>query len=169
MLTVSAPPGFAEMRAALDLEGAGRLDEAAERYERILEASPESLRAWVNMGNVNAGRGRQQDAERAYRRALSISPDDPDALNNLAWLLLQEGSRLEEAEALARAAAAGRGPDRALILDTLARIQSTRGRCANANATYAETLTLPTLPLGQRTQLEEGRREGERNCRSVPQ
>jgi peptidase C39-like protein len=45
MLTVSAPPGFAEMRAAAELERARLLDEAAERYERILEASPESLRA----------------------------------------------------------------------------------------------------------------------------
>ena len=168
MLTVSAPPDFAEMRAALDLERAGRLDEAAERYKRILEGSPESLRAWLNLGNVDAGRGRPQDAERAYRRALSISPGEPDALNNLAWLLLQEGSRLEEAEALARTAAARRGPDRALILDTLARIESARGRCADADATYAEALALPGLPLGQRTQLEQARREADWNCRSLP-
>ena len=164
MVTVSAPPALAHMRAAVELERAGRLDEAAMRYTQVLEASPESLRAWVNLGNVEAGRGRPQDAERAYRRALSVSPDDPDALNNLAWLLLQEGSRLEEAEALAHDAAQGRGPDRALVLDTLARVQSARGRCADADTTYAEALALAPLPLGQRTQLEEARREAHRNC-----
>jgi tetratricopeptide (TPR) repeat protein len=167
MVSVSAPLGFVHMRAALELERAGRLDEAAERYTQVLEVSPESLRAWVNLGNVEAGRGRPQDAERAYRRALSISPDDPDALNNLAWLLLQEGSRLEEAEALARGAARRRGPDQALVLDTLARIPSARGRCTDADATYAEALALPALPPGQRTHLEEARREAERNCRSL--
>ena len=167
MLTVSAPPALAQMRAAVELEQAGRLDAAAERYERILEASPESLRAWVNLGNVEAGRGLSSEAERAYRRALSISPDDPDALNNLAWLFLQEGSRLEEAEALARNAARRRGPDRALILDTVARIQSARGRCADADATYAEALALPALPPGQRSRLEEARREAERICPSL--
>lgn len=168
MVTVSAPPALVHMRAAVELERAGRLDEAAERYTQILEARPESLRAWVNLGNVEAGRGRPQDAERAYRRALAISPDDADALNNLAWLLLQEGSRLEEAEALAHDAARRRGPDRALVLDTLARIQSARGRCADADTTYAEALALPALPLGQRTQLEEARREADRNCPSLP-
>ncbi|MFI5184848.1 MAG: tetratricopeptide repeat protein [Vicinamibacteria bacterium] len=168
MVTVSVPPALVHMRAAVSLERAGRLDEAAEQYTQILEARPESLRAWVNLGNLEAGRGRPQDAERAYRRALAVSPDDPDALNNLAWLLLQEGSRLEEAEALAHDAARRRGPDRALVLDTLARIESARGRCADADATFAEALALPALPPGQRTQLEEARREADRNCRSLP-
>ena len=148
MVTVSAPPALVHMRAAVEFERAGRLDEAAERYTQVLEARPESLRAWVNLGNVEAGRGRPQEAERAYRRALSVSPDDPDALNNLAWLLLQEGSRLEEAEAFAHGAALRPGPDQGLILDTLARIQSARGRCTDADATYAEALALPALPQG---------------------
>jgi len=168
MLTVRAPPSLVQMRAAVELEKAGRLDEASEQYTQVLEARPESLRAWVNLGNVEAARGRPQDAERAYRRALSVAPEDPDALNNLAWLLLQGGSRLEEAEALAHGAARGRGPHQALVLDTLARIQSARGGCTDADATYAEALALPALPPEQRTQLEEARREADRNCRSHP-
>ena len=168
MLTVSAPPSLAQMRAAVELEQAGRLDEASVQYEQILAAHPESLRAWVNLGNVEATRGRPLEAERAYRRALAISADDPDASNNLAWLLLQEGSRLEEAEALARDAARRRGPDQALVLDTLARIQSARGRCADADATFAEALALPALPPGRRTRLEEARREVDLSCRGLP-
>ena len=168
MVTVTAPHAGEQMRVAVELERAGRLDEAAGLYTQFLEAQPESLRAWVNLGNVQSGRGRPQEAERAYRRALSVSPEDPDALNNLAWLLLQEGSRLEEAEGLAHAAARRKGPDQALVLDTLARIQAARGRCANADATYAEALALPDLPPGQRTRVEEARREAGTNCHSLP-
>ena len=43
MVTVSAPPALAHMRAAAELERAGRLDEAAERYAQVLEANPDSL------------------------------------------------------------------------------------------------------------------------------
>lgn len=168
MVTVREPPAVVRLRSAIELEQAGRLDEAAALYSRVLEASPDSVRAWVNLGNVEAARGRPPDAERAYRRALSISPEDTDALNNLAWLLLREGSRLEEAEALARAAAARRGPEQARVLDTLARIQSARGRCADADATYAEALALPALAHSQPMDLEESRREAERSCRALP-
>lgn len=166
MLTVSVPPSLAEMRAAVELERAGRLDEAAALYGRILEGRPQSHRAWVNLGNVEASRGRLREAERAYRRALDLAPADPDALNNLAWLLLQEGSRLGEAEALAREGAEQGGTDRALILDTLARIRSARGRCVEADATFAEALALPALSPGQRAHLEEGRREAVSGCPS---
>ena len=166
MVAVSAPPALAQMRAAIELERAGRMDEAAQRYQEILDAHPDSLRAWVNLGNVESGRGRPHEAERAYRRALAISPADPDALNNLAWLLLQEGSRLEEAEALARDAAGRRGADQALVLDTLGRIQSARGRCAEADSTFAEALALPAVSPVYRTQLEEARREAAQACRS---
>jgi tetratricopeptide (TPR) repeat protein len=166
MVAVSAPPALAQMRAAIELERAGRMDEAAERYQGILEVHPGALRAWVNLGNVESERGRPREAERAFRRALAISPTDPDALNNLAWLLLQEGSRLEEAEALAREAAGRRGSDQALILDTLGRIQSARGRCAEADSTFAEALGLPAVSPANRTQLEEARREAAQACRS---
>ena len=164
MLTVRAPPELEHIRAAVALERAGRLDDAAELYAQLLETTPGSLRGWVNLGNVETGRGRSQDAERAYRRALSISPEDGEALNNLAWLLLQQGSRLEEAEALARDAARQGGADQALILDTLARIQAARGRCTDADVTYADALSRPALPPSQRSDLEKARREADGSC-----
>jgi len=164
LLTLRAPPAFAQVRSALALEQAGRLDEAAREYARILEAHPESLRAWVNLGNVEAARHRPAEAEAAYRRALGIAPDQPEALNNLAWLLLEQGSRLEEAEALARAAAAQPGPDRPLVLDTLARVLSARGRCQEAETTLAEALAVADLLPASRSQLEQFRRDAASGC-----
>jgi tetratricopeptide (TPR) repeat protein len=164
MLTVKATPLLAQLRSAVELERAGRLDEAARQYESILATEPESLRAWVNLANVEAERGRPREAERGYRHALQLSPGDVDARNNLAWLLLQEGSRLEEAEALARGAVGRAGPDLALVLDTLGRIEAARGRCTDADTTFAEALAQPALTPRQRADLEEARRHAALSC-----
>ena len=57
MVTVSAPPELVRMRAAVDLERAGRLDDAAELYSQLLEANPESRRSLGEPGQ-RGGRAR---------------------------------------------------------------------------------------------------------------
>ena len=109
-------------------ERAGRFAESADLYRSVLAVRPDSVRAWVNFANVSSSAGKRDEAERAYRKALALAPADPDALNNLAWLLLEEGTRLEEAESLAARAAEQPGPDQAAAEDTLARIRAARGR-----------------------------------------
>jgi len=165
LLTVRPPGDTTDLHEAIELEREGRLDEAAERYRLILERHPDSVRAWVNLGNVRSRQGQTTGAERAYRRALDLAPDDTDALNNLAWLLLQNGSGLEEAESLARRAAAQPGPDRPEILDTLARILSAQGRCDQADATFGEALDLTDLSPEVRSDLERAQRETRQDCR----
>ncbi len=165
LLAVRDPDVRPNLSEAIALERAGRLDEAAARYRLILESHPDSVRAWVNLGNVRSQQDQEADAERAYRRALALAPEDPDALNNLAWLLLQRDSELEEAESLARSAASRPGPDRALVLDTLARIQGARGRCDEADATFEEALELPDLTPSLRVELDRGRKALARTCR----
>src|SRR5262249_45357133 len=96
----------ASLRRAVELEGQQRLEAAEALSHEGLELRPDSVRAWVDLGNVLADRGRPPEAEDAYRRALALDPDDADALNNLAWLLHEAGSRPDEAEALAVRAAA---------------------------------------------------------------
>jgi tetratricopeptide (TPR) repeat protein len=153
------------LRRALALEGEGRIDDAATLYREVLEVRPLSVRAWVDLGNAEAGRRRPDEAERAYRRALEISPEDRDALNNLASLLLEEGTRLEEAEALAAKAASGTGPDRPLALDTLGQIQLARGRCPEAARTFGEALAAAeALPEPTLARLRERRARAQEGC-----
>jgi tetratricopeptide (TPR) repeat protein len=166
LLTVRPGTDRTALGEAVDLERTGRLDEAVERYRAILERQPDSVRAWVNLGNVRSQQGLTNEAENAYRRALALAPDDADALNNLAWLLLEGGSALEEAESLARVAAAQPGPDHPLVLDTLARILSARGECDEADATFGKALALPGLPPDQRGAIEKARRELPQECRA---
>lgn len=165
LLVVSPRRERTALHEAVDLERAGQLDEAAEGYGAILDSQPHSVRAWVNLGNVRSQQGLANEAEAAYRRALALAPNDVDALNNLAWLLLEGGAALEEAEALARVAAAQTGPDQALVLDTLARILSTRGACDEADATLREALALPGQSPDQRESLENARCELHEECR----
>jgi Flp pilus assembly protein TadD len=164
LLSVREPGVRPDLSQAIALERAGRLDEAAAQYRLILEGHPDSVRGWVNLGNVRSQQGQEAAAERAYREALTVAPGDPDALNNLAWLLLQRGSDLEEAERLALAAATSPGPDRAQVLDTLAHIQGARGRCEEADATFEEALELADLGPTLRAELDRGRTELARTC-----
>ena len=151
----------AALARAVAVEGERRLPEAEALYREVLQVRPESVRAWVNLGNVAADLGRRAESEAAYRRALAIAPDDQSALNNLAWLLLAEGARLEEAEALASRAARQPGPDRPLAQDTLGRIQLAQGRCAAAARTLREALEAEALPEATLAGLREGLRRAE--------
>jgi Flp pilus assembly protein TadD len=152
------------LRRAVALERAGRTEEAARLYRRVLAVRPDSVRAWVDLGNAEAARRRIADAEAAYRRALEISADDRDALNNLAWLLLEEGSRLEEAESLAARAAAQPGPERPSAQDTLGRIQLARGRCEAAARTFDEALAGSPIPGSTRVRLLDGLLRAREGC-----
>ena len=125
------------VRFAAALEAAGRPEEAADLYRRQLAGEEATALLWTNLGNAEAGAGDRVAAENAYRQALALDPAAADALNNLAWLLLEAGSLLEEAEALARRAVAAGGADPHLALDTLGRVLAARGDCAGAASTLA--------------------------------
>jgi hypothetical protein len=87
-----------------------------------------------------AGRLFEQEAEEAYRTALDLDSDHRDALNNLAWLLLESGRDLTEARELAERAASRDGPDPYLALETLGRIHLALGQCKTASEAFQSAL-----------------------------
>lgn len=145
--TVLVAPGDGQastdntLRFAAALEAAGRPSEAVDLYRRQLAGEDATALLWTNLANAEAAAGNPVAAENAYRQALALDPAAPDALNNLAWLLYEEGRRLEEAEALARRAVASGGADPHLALDTLGRILAARGDCAEAATTLGRART----------------------------
>lgn len=136
------------LRYSVALEAAGRPAEAVPLYRDLLEDDPGSALLWTNLGNAEAGRGEAALAEAAYRRALELDPANADALNNLAWLLLEQGDRLAEAEELARRAVAAGGPDPYLALDTLGRTLRARGRCREAIEVLTQALAAAPADAG---------------------
>lgn len=68
----------------------GRLEEAAEIYDRLLAKAPsEQARAagWHNLGNSLLGNGQIAESIEAYKQALRLMPDDEDTRYNLAYAL----------------------------------------------------------------------------------
>ncbi|HEX6100013.1 MAG TPA: tetratricopeptide repeat protein [Thermoanaerobaculia bacterium] len=143
-------PNAKALRAAVQLEEEGKYALAAQGYREILARDPKHLLAWTNLGNAEMRLGRSQAAEEAFRKALEIQPDAADTLNNLAWLLYEQ-KRVDEAEPLARRAAATKAPDAWTRLDTLARILAARGLCDEAKATFAKAVS--EVPENHRSDL----------------
>ncbi len=136
-------PATPFIRAAVALEERGDVAGAAAEYRKLLAQHPGSALAWTNLGNVEMKLGHREESEDAFRHALKLDAGSRDALNNLAWLLLEE-KRLPEAETLARAAVAQKGPDTWVVLDTLARVLAAKGDCGEAAKTMEEART--TMP-----------------------
>jgi len=130
-------PVAGSIRAAVALEEKGDYAAAATEYRKLLAAHPDSLLAWTNLGNAEMQQSHRKESEDAFRHALTLDANSRDALNNLAWLLLQE-KRFDEAESFARRAVAQKGPDSYVVLDTLARVLAAKGDCAEAEKTMTQ-------------------------------
>jgi tetratricopeptide (TPR) repeat protein len=74
----------------------GRLDEAAEQYEQVLQRSPNFPTTHNNLGNVLLSQGQLDQAAMHYQKAIELKPDYERAYNNLGKLFVIQG-RFEEA------------------------------------------------------------------------
>jgi len=89
-------PATALLNQAVALHQAGRLDEAAAAYERLLQQFPGQFDATHLLGVIALQRGDLATAERQIAQALAGKPKDAAALNNLGTVLLR-AHRLDEA------------------------------------------------------------------------
>lgn len=134
----AAPDASALLRRAIALEDNGEVAAALAIYRQLLAGTASPSLVWTNIGNAEAKLGDTREAERAYRSAIAIDPGARDAMNNLAWMLLGSGSRLEEAEQLARRATAITGPDSWNVDETLAAVLAAKGNCIEAAPLFAQ-------------------------------
>lgn len=111
----------AVLRAALGLEQAGQLEEAAVAYAAIAERWPDSLAAWMGLGNARYAADDLDGAEEAFRAATARHPDAAAAWNNLAHVLAKNGNRAGALEAAERAVGLG-GPHAETYRTTLREI-----------------------------------------------
>lgn len=108
----------AVLRAAVGLERARRLNEAETAYDAALGRWPESLGAFMGLGNARYGLKDLSGAEDAFRRAIAAHPEEPAPWNNLAYVLDGLG-RKAEAIAAARLAVQLAGENAAPYRETL--------------------------------------------------
>jgi tetratricopeptide (TPR) repeat protein len=76
---------------ALDLELAGRFEEARETYEAVLRRDPQFTGARINLGRLLHAAGFLSEAEALYRAALEQNPRNALAAFNLGVALEDQG------------------------------------------------------------------------------
>ena len=132
----------------------GESDLAIREYDRAAKLEPQWARPLINRGNVLAEQDEWRQAEKSYLQALRREPDNDEAMNNLAWVLLQAekaGDALGWAEKAATA-----NPLEPAYLDTLAEIHIARRSFEDARQSISKALSLePSAEL--RHSLEQKR------------
>lgn len=111
----------AYLQAALGLQQAGRVGDAATAFRLATRRWPGSVQAVMALGNALYLSGDLHGAAEAFHQATELAPANGDAFNNLAHVLARRG-KLDQAETAARKALAIGGPRRATYLQTLQEI-----------------------------------------------
>ena len=117
---------------------------AVREYNRAAELDTAWGQPLINRGNVHSASGMWREAEKSYRQALKREPGNPEAMNNLAWVLLRSGETAEAFDWARKAVAAG--PQEPAYLDTLAEIQIAGRDPGAARLTLKRALTLTPDP-----------------------
>jgi Flp pilus assembly protein TadD len=97
-------------------------DLALREYRRAAELDDGWARPLINGGNTLAAMEQWSQAAELYRSALQRQPAQAEAMNNLAWVLLQQGD-LMEARQWAESAVES-SPHSTAFLDTLAAVKA---------------------------------------------
>jgi predicted TPR repeat methyltransferase len=72
------------------LHADGKLVEAAQAYQELIEADPQHYRAMNNLGTVCEELGDLSGAQKAYMNARAVLPDSPIILYNLAHVMYRQ-------------------------------------------------------------------------------
>ena len=118
----------------------GRLEEAQQLYQSILENQPTNLDANNNLGVILYNLGRLDEAETSYKKAIELKPDYAEAHFNLGNTLKALG-RLEEAETSYRKVIELK-PDYAKAPFNLGNTLQALGRLDEAETSYRKVIEL---------------------------
>ncbi|HEY1495107.1 MAG TPA: tetratricopeptide repeat protein [Candidatus Solibacter sp.] len=117
----------------------GDLDGAIQSLARANDLIPGNATVVGTLALALDSRGNRSEAQRAYRATIDLDPNNAIAMNNLAFLLAEEGTGLDEALQLAHHAMALM-PDSMQMTDTAGWVQLKRGENDFAIALFAEAV-----------------------------
>lgn len=140
-----ARTGATAVKLHRSMEDAGQLREAQQLEKEWRAERPRDPFFNYYLGDRYLALGNLDAAAALYRQVLEVVPQDPASLNNLAWILAQQGKA--GAQELAERAVA-LSPKAGAFHDTLAEIHARAGRLDRAIALQRKALELaPDLPL----------------------
>lgn len=125
-------------------ETSGELDLALKAYETAAAKDRSWDQPLINLGNVHSAQGDWTQAAASYRQALKRNSENSEAMNNLAYALVNLDEAREALEWSSKAVQAE--PGNPLFRATLARALAGTGEREKALVLLDETLQ--TLPSG---------------------
>jgi tetratricopeptide (TPR) repeat protein len=140
--SLPASPAAALAQEASRLERAGRLEEAAATYERLLARSPELPDCWYNLGLLQRRLGRWEAALESYGQALRRGVSGPEEVHLNRAVVLADCLRREAAAEGELRTALELNPRYLPALQNLANLCEDLGRRDEARALYERILAL---------------------------
>jgi Flp pilus assembly protein TadD len=125
------------MRIGETLNRSGDLNGAIEIVEKARTAAPNSIVPTLTLAVLWDQAGQSQKAKPLYQQVLQIEPDNPMALNNLAFVMAEEGVALDEALTMAQKAKQ-KLPANPEVSDTLGWIYIKKNLSDNAISIFRE-------------------------------
>jgi Flp pilus assembly protein TadD/SAM-dependent methyltransferase len=109
------------------LQAMRRSEDAAAIWQRAVTLQPDLAIAHLNIGMVRHEQNRLDDAEQSLRRVLAIRADDPEAVQQLAAVLVRRGRAHEALPLVAQALSRSESPDiKATFAQCLLAVQELR-------------------------------------------
>ncbi|HUA19928.1 MAG TPA: tetratricopeptide repeat protein [Bryobacteraceae bacterium] len=151
-----------QIRIAQAQQQDGNLPGALQAAQRAQQLAPGQKGLNAILGSIQDQMGKYPAAIASYRKALAESPDDPVVLNNLAFLLADNGGNLNDALQMITKAVQ-KAPNSGSLRDTMAWVEMKRKNSAAAlpilhalvgqypdNATYHYHYAVALLDRGDR-------------------
>ena len=121
-------------------EAYGKKDDfqhGADNYKKAIELAPKNVAYPTSLATLYERAGKKQEAMATYRDALQLKPGSPVLLNNLAFLMADNGGNLDEALSIALMAKR-QLPDLNEIEDTIGWIYLKKNLVDSASRVFAE-------------------------------
>jgi tetratricopeptide (TPR) repeat protein len=134
-------------------ESQGKSDLALEQYREALRQDKKHLPSLLLLGDLLYRASDYAGAEETYAKALKLDPKNGDVLNNLAWVYVRTGRKLDKAKELVSEALALNPSHRPYYLDTLGVVLLKLGDAAEAITALQEAVD--TLPKDRQDLLAE--------------
>jgi tetratricopeptide (TPR) repeat protein len=132
-LARNADPNFRGASLAIaqvDL-ATGKLEDARNNLTQLIGKDPKDSSAALLLAMIDERAGRVDKATESYRKVVELEPTNPVALNNLAYRLVQDKKRADEALQMAQRAKES-SPTNSAIDDTLGWIYFQKGLYSTA-------------------------------------
>ena len=124
----------------------GKLEQAEQVFRKTIKLSPSSWEAHYYLGDIHYRLGDKKGAEAEMVKAIALNADCHQALNYLAYMYIEEGRNLKEAEAMVKRAVSLQ-PNNGAYVDSLGWLYFRKGMMKEAGRELNKAASLLSDPV----------------------